>query len=299
MEANAGADLRASMQAWDQGAWCLAAVALAGRPDSDPATRAAADELLVALGVKEHPDAPFRDFGSATVEQVAGQASAPLLQVAALLGDRRFAWMEQSDDALLAQGAASAQAAPAFAQFLLPVLEGLAERLASPGVRMLDVGTGVGALAVAYAEAFPALSVTGVDVMERVLALAERTAAGSSVGDRVSFRRQSVTDLDEEDRYDLAWLPAPFVPRAALTAGMTRVARAMRPGGWMVLGHGKFSGDAVADSLTRLKTTAYGGTPLDDAAAQELARDAGFVDVSTMPTPPGAPAITVGRSPPR
>lgn len=80
---------------------------------------------------------------------------------------------------------------------------------------------------------------------------------------------------------------------------MTRVARAMRPGGWMVLGHGKFSGDAVADSLTRLKTTAYGGTPLDDAAAQELARDAGFVDVSTMPTPPGAPAITVGRSPPR
>lgn len=59
-----------------------------------------------------------------------------------------------ADEALLAQGRASAQGASTFAQFGLPRLSGLAEMLARPNARILDVGTGVAALAVAYAELF-------------------------------------------------------------------------------------------------------------------------------------------------
>jgi hypothetical protein len=64
-----------------------------------------------------------------------------------------------------------------------------------------------------------------------------------------------------------------------------------------MLGHGKFAGDPLDVAITRFKTLAYGGTALDDEEAGQLLRGAGLVDVRSIPTPPGAPAITVGRRP--
>jgi methylase of polypeptide subunit release factors len=113
-------------------------------------------------------------------------------------------------------------------RFGLPMLGGLAEALARPGARMLDVGTGVAAMAVAYAELFPELTVVGLDVLPRALALAAATVAASGVADRVVLREQDVTTLDDEQ-------------------------------------------------------------------AQRLLCEAALQDVTTAPTPPGAPAITVGR----
>jgi hypothetical protein len=66
----------------------------------------------------------------------------------------------------------------------------------------------------------------------------------------------------------------------------------VRGGGWLILGHGKFGADPIADALNCLKTIAFGGTPLNEASAQDLLRDHGLADVRTLPTPPGAPAIT-------
>ena len=60
-----------------------------------------------------------------------------------------------------------------------------------------------------------------------------------------------------------------------------------------MLGHGKYVGDPVNDTLNRFKTVAYGGTALDDAQAQQALVDAGLDAV----TPLGSPAITVGRKP--
>jgi hypothetical protein len=180
-------------------------------------------------------------------------------------------------------------------RFGLVRLEGLAEALARPGAMMLDVGTGVAAMAVAYAELFPELTVVGLDVLPRVLALAAGTVAASPVSDRVVLREQDVATLDEEATYALAWLPAPFIPEAALRASMPRVARAMAPGGWVMLGHGKYGEVAADNAITRFKTVVYGGTALDDEQAEGLLRDAGLRDVTTTPTPAGAPAITIGR----
>jgi SAM-dependent methyltransferase len=236
----------------------------------------------------------FTGAGSSRPEQLAGQAAIPLLLTSSLLGGES-AWAGLSDDALLAQGRASGQMAPAFRDHLLPSLPGLAERLAAPGARMLDVGTGVGAIAVAFAQAFPALSVVGIDVMQRVLSLAEASVAASDVADRVEIRRQDVATLDDTDRYDLAWLPGPFVPAAAVQDGVGRLLASLRSGGWLLVGHGKFTDDPVENALNRFKTLAYGGTALDDASAQALLSKAGLVDVTTLRTPPGAPALTVGR----
>ena len=63
------------------------------------------------------------------------------------------------------------------------------------------------------------------------------------------------------------------------------------------MGHGKFGATSIEDALTRLKTVAYGGTPLDEGAACHLLHQAGLTLVRTVPTPAGAPAITIGQNP--
>jgi SAM-dependent methyltransferase len=277
---------------WERGLWALASVVLAAE-QADTPIGSAARQVLDALSL---PGGSAPAHGD--VRAFTAQVKAPLLQAASLIGQDRFSWFEQSDEALLAQGQASALGARMFAAFTLPHLEDLAARLSTPGASLLDVGTGVGALAVAFAEVFPAVTVTGIDISERVLALARTALADTTVTARVELRQQDVAALDEPQRYDLAWLPAPFIPPDALRAGTGRVATALRPGGWLILGHGRLSdGDPLDEALTRLKTLAYGGTALSDTQAQHLLTSVGLEHVATIPTPPGAPAITIGRRP--
>lgn len=248
--------------------------------------------MLAALGLTD-----VRAAAGPVAGQLANQGKAPLFQLAAMLTGSTAAWSEQPDEALIAQGTASGQAAGIFVQFALPQVGDLAQRLDADRAAMLDVGTGIGALAVAYAEQFPRLHVVGLDVMPRVLALAERTIAASPAGTRVELRQQSVADLPDTDAFDLAWLPAPFVPETPLRAGVPRIMTALRPGGWLMIGHAKFGDNPLENALNRFKILAYGGTPLDDNTATALLADAGFEQVRSMPTPPGAPALTLGRKP--
>jgi predicted O-methyltransferase YrrM len=289
-------DLQATIQAWDQAAWSLAALALAARDDGPPELTAAARELLAATGLTGAPGGPLTEPGTAAPGQVASQAAAGLHQASALASGRGYHWGAQSDEARLALGHASAQAAVPMARFMLPVMGDLAGRLAAPGARMLDVGTGVGAAAVAFAQAFPQLQVLGIDILDRALDLARQTiAAAGGVADRVTVRKQDVAEFADDAGFDVAWLPAPFIPQAAIDSGLPRVTAALRPGGWLILGHGKLGGTPVEDAVTRLKTIAYGGTALDEAAACHLLRSAGLTSVRPMPTPAGAPAITIGQ----
>ena len=100
-----------------------------------------------------------------------------------------------------------------------------------------------------------------------------------------------------------AWCLAAVALRGRLDlspgqVGIGRIATALRPGGWLLIGHGTFSGGPVEDALTRFKTTAYGGTPLTGAQARDLLAGAGLDTIMALPTPPGAPALTVARRQP-
>jgi predicted O-methyltransferase YrrM len=290
-------DLQTTIQAWDQDAWSLAALALAARGDGPPELTAAAWELLAATGLTATPGTPLPGLGTSAPQQIASQAAAGLHQASALASGRGYEWGTQSDEALLAQGHASAQGAMPMARFMLPMMGDLASRMAAPGARFLDVGTGVGAMAVAFAQVFPQLHVLGIDILDRALGLARQTIAASDVAARVTVRNQDVAEFADDAGFDVAWLPAPFIAQPALHAGLPRVVAALRPGGWLIVGHGKFGATSIEDALTRLKTVAHGGTPLDEAAACHLLHKAGLTLVRTVPTPAGAPAITIGRKP--
>lgn len=290
-------DLLAPIAAWDQAAWSLAALALVAADNGPPDITAAAQQLLSACGIKAAPGQLVPAGDIATNQQIANQAAAPLHQAATLASGRVISWSDQSDEALLAQGRASASGARAFAQVVLPAMGDLGSRLAAPGARMLDIGTGVGAMAVTFAQVFPQLHVLGIDVLDRPLELARQNTGASDVTAQVTVRKQDLADFTDDTGFDLAYLPAPFVPRPALQAGLPRVTAALRPGGWVFVARGKFDGTPAEDALTRLKTLVYGGTPLDEAEASDLLRSAGLTAVRPVPTPKGAPGITIGQKP--
>jgi predicted O-methyltransferase YrrM len=292
----AGPELQATIADCDQAVWSLAALALVAAGDRAPDMTAAAHQFLSVRGITAAPGQLPLGSDTRTAQHIASQAAAPLQQAAALASGRATTWSAQSDEALLAQGRASAYGARAFAQLVLPAMGDLGGRLAAPGARMLDVGTGVGALAVAFAEVFPTLHVLGIDVLDRPLELARHNIAASAVANRVAVQKQDVAVLTDEIGFDLAYLPAPFVPRPALVAGLLRVAAALRDGGWMFVAHGKLGGTPAEDALTRLKTHVYGGTLLDYAEASDLLRRTGLTSVRSIPTPKGAAAITIGQA---
>jgi hypothetical protein len=276
------------LHAGDRATWLLAAASIALARTGPPEQLAAADEVLRTAGVT----VPL--VGTAQI-MVAAQAAAAILETASLLKGGSD-WSSQSDDALIAQGNASARSAAGFMKYGLPRLSGLAELLATPGAQMLDVGTGVAAMAVAFAQALPHTTVVGIDLMPRALALAAKTIANAGMNDRVILRHEDVSDLSEISRYALAWLPAPFVPQGALRDGAARVVRALVPGGWIMVGHGRYGRDPADDAVNRFKTIAFGGTALDEAGARQLLREAGIADPFVLPTEPGSPSIMVGRA---
>jgi precorrin-6B methylase 2 len=100
----------------------------------------------------------------------------------------------------------------------------------------LDVGTGVGWLAIEAARSWPALQVIGVDPWEPALALARQNLAKSGVADRVVLRLQSVEQLEEEATVALAWLPGPFIAAEFAHRALQRVRHALMPGGWLIFG---------------------------------------------------------------
>jgi hypothetical protein len=133
---------------WGEGAWCLAALAVGADPAAKDGLAAAAREVIDVAGLGGVLESP--ESGGLTPERLAGMASAELLKAAGVIDPAYAGWETQSEEILIAQGTASEAGARMFKQFMLPQLGDLGKRLATPGARMLDVGTGIGALAVGY-----------------------------------------------------------------------------------------------------------------------------------------------------
>ncbi|MCA1843803.1 MAG: class I SAM-dependent methyltransferase, partial [Actinobacteria bacterium] len=84
----------------------------------------------------------------------------------------------------------------------------------------LDVGTGVGLLAVAAARLWPAARVVGIDPWEASLERARANVGQAGLDDRIALRRQELAGLDEEGAYGCIWVPTFFLTEAALEKGV-------------------------------------------------------------------------------
>ncbi|MDZ5620210.1 methyltransferase domain-containing protein [Nocardioides sp. HM23] len=77
----------------------------------------------------------------------------------------------------------------------IPAVEGLDEQLES-GIRVLDVGCGLGSAGILMAEAYPRSTFKGVDYHDESIRRAIAAAAEAGVGDRVEFERDDAKSYD-------------------------------------------------------------------------------------------------------
>jgi 2-polyprenyl-3-methyl-5-hydroxy-6-metoxy-1,4-benzoquinol methylase len=89
--------------------------------------------------------------------------------------------------------------------------------------KFLDVGTGVGWLAIEAAKTWPEMQIIGLDIWEPSLELARTNIAAEGMQNRITLRRQSVTDIEDEATFDIIWMPGPFLPREAVNSALPRV----------------------------------------------------------------------------
>lgn len=161
------------------------------------------------------------------------------------------------------------------------LLAGAAPELAD--VRsFLDVGTGVGLLAVAATGVWPEAKVVGVDVWEPSLERARANVANAGLADRVTLRHQDVTTLTDVDAFDAAWIPTFFFTPEALAETVTAVVRSVRPGGSVVLGRFMAPCDAVAKAASDLHTIRGGGHNLTEDDAVALLKGTGCIGVRAL-----------------
>jgi release factor glutamine methyltransferase len=136
-----------------------------------------------------------------------------------------------------------------------------------PGLRIADLGTGSGAIALALAHECPQTQVIAVDVSEGALAVARVNAQALHL-DNIEFRQGDWLQPLAGERFDLIASNPPYIadgdphldtlryePAPALSSGrdgldairiIVRDAPAhLRSGGWLLLEHGWDQGDAV------------------------------------------------------
>jgi release factor glutamine methyltransferase len=154
------------------------------------------------------------------------------------------------------------------------VVEAVLERVPHDvPVRICDVGTGSGAIAVALAHALPLAAVTAVDLSPAALAVAKENAERHGVAERVRFVESDLLAAVRGERFDVVVSNPPYVrddevletqvreyePHGALFAGPTglEVYRRLIPearaalvdGGWLVLEIGMGQREDIAELL--------------------------------------------------
>jgi precorrin-6B methylase 2 len=209
---------------------------------------------------------------------------------------RTTAWSYMDEGILEGAGAMSAGFVGPLANVLLPGLEGAMDRLSTPGATFLDVGVGVAGLAIAFAKRWPAARVVGIDCWQPSLKLARENVAQAGLVDRIDLREQRAEDLTDDRTFDLAWIPALFMPRRAVKPACERILHALRPGSWILFNAVQPGVDPQTDAMWWLRMTMFGDSAMVAADAEALLREVGFEGVQTLASPAGSfMRIVAGR----
>jgi precorrin-6B methylase 2 len=161
----------------------------------------------------------------------------------------------------------------------------------------LDVGTGVGWLAIEAARSWPALRIVGIDSWEPALTLARKNLSLNGVTERVELRSQRVEDLDEKETFTLAWLPGPFISVDIVAIALERIHRALVPGGWLIFGLNPAPPTALGEAVGNLRIVRGGGHSWTTKELEERLGAHGFERIEALsPFPPIM--LVLGQRPP-
>ncbi len=164
------------------------------------------------------------------------------------------------------------------------LVEAAIERLrAHPAPRIVDVGTGSGAIAVALAHALPQARITAIDISEAALSVAQKNAARHRVAERIRWLHSDLLNGVLQENFDAVISNPPYIaeaeratlssevrdfePSLALFAGPTGVeiyerlipqaSRVLLPGGWLLLEMGHTQQPAIERLLAGWQQIAF------------------------------------------
>lgn len=286
-------DVMGTMMQWITATEALAAVGAqlaVQQPDADapPEVAAALRGVSAAAGLTGLDDLPPQQQG-----MLIGIIRMYLHQATDLLEhpDRAPGWTFTDPAILEGWGRGSA---------MVPSLIAAAHPDLAEVSSFLDVGTGVGWLAVAAAGQWPTATIVGIDTWDTSLERARANVTTAGLDDRITLRRQDLMALDDIDAFDCAWLPTFFLSEAALTGGLDATLSALRPGGWVVLGRMRPAPSPLAAAVNELRTLRGGGCTVDADRALELLEKAGFDAVKVAPPAGPSPMeLVLGQRPAR
>ncbi len=152
------------------------------------------------------------------------------------------------------------------------VLDLAKSQAATQSLRIVDVGTGSGILAVCCAKHLPTAQVTAIDVSPQALAIASANAEQHDVADRIDFVESDLfSSVTPQHEYDVIVSNPPYVathemseldpgvreyePHLALDGGeqgteviarlIPQAAERLRPGGWLLIEVGPYNAQRV------------------------------------------------------
>lgn len=184
------------------------------------------------------------------------------------------------------------------ASYWMTQIPDIAERLKSGG-RVLDVGCGVGRVALALSAAYPEAEIVGVDPDEGSIARA-RDALSDEPASRVTFITGTTGDISEEQVFDFATLFDCLHDLPQPTETLAEIRSRMRPDGVLMVMEPRAM-DRLEDDINPLGTTYYGfsifhcmtqslaqggpglGTCMGPKNTMALLSDGGFNSVEQLP----------------
>ena len=205
--------------------------------------------------------------------------------------DRTASWKVEDHGLLQAMGRASSNA---FDRILGLAATRPSLQAALDGV-FLDVGTGVGGIALRAAQTCPDLDIDAIDIWEPALRLAVENVAASAHAERIRLRRLDVTALDPGPRYTLAWLPTMFMKLSVLEQAIDRIAAASCSGSWLIAPVYTTPEDPFMAVMSSLRTLRSGGEITQPAQLETLLRARGYVDIEVDVGP--VATFVMGRFP--
>jgi len=174
----------------------------------------------------------------------------------------------------------------------LKSLPDVVQRLESGG-RALDLGCGVGRVAMTLAKEFPRATIMGVDTDRESVRQASATAEAEGVAGRVRFVAQRIEELDASEKFDLITACDTVHDLASPVETLRQVRAHLKPDGVFFVIEPK-AGDRIEDNRNAMGTMYYGfsvfhcmtqslaqggpglGTCMGPARAQALMHEAGF-----------------------
>ena len=236
--------------------------------EGDLAMRKQLERVLDLLGVREGIDSLEPQQRAVLLSFVRSY----LAQAVDLVEDpvKENAWSHRDPALLQAQGRASGIVATLMAE----------AGLGSPDARILDVGTGVAGLAIAFCQEFPQATVVGIDPWQPSLELARQNVDSADLSDRITLHETTIQAFEDRDGFNLVWLPSFFIPEVVLDEAIARAFDLLRPGGSLVVGvtHAD-EDDPVAAATDALFTVRSGGSVLEAQGAINRLVSAGFGNV--------------------